>query len=153
MACAAPLVCERSAPAVCADSRYPAWPLPPEVDPSDYKDNGDATITDNVTGLMWQADSSSTHMTWEAARQYCPMATTGKHSDWRLPTRIELLSLVNYAKQSGGPAIAYIFNTRSGHWSSSSYAGSSSLAWYVSFAEGYSSSYDKTFMLDVLCVR
>ena len=36
-----------------------------------YTDNGDGTITDNITGLMWQKIPVSKNMTWKEAKKYC----------------------------------------------------------------------------------
>jgi len=62
-----------------------------------YYDNGDGTITDAKTGLMWtQQDSYADvdmHLGWHEARQYVHSLRTGGHADWRMPTAAELLSL------------------------------------------------------------
>jgi arylsulfatase A-like enzyme len=74
----------------------------PSANPQSYTDNGDGTITDNVTGLMWQkADAGE--MTWENAVNNAGAVTTGGHSDWRLPNPHELMSLFNY--ETGNPAM------------------------------------------------
>lgn len=69
------------------------WP-----DPRFY-DNGDGTITDNLTGLMWQqnGDASGT-LTWEQALSYCNDLNLADYDDWRLPNRKELISLINFSK-------------------------------------------------------
>ncbi len=36
-----------------------------------YLNNNNGTVTDNVTGLMWQQASDSTTRTWDAANAYC----------------------------------------------------------------------------------
>jgi len=61
-----------------------------------YTDNGDGTVTDKITGLIWQQDSSGPY-TWSQAMAYCPTLTLAGHKDWRLPTRIEALSLIDYS--------------------------------------------------------
>lgn len=58
-----------------------------------YSDNGDGTVTDQVTGLMWQkADGGE--MTWEQAREYAGKLRLGGHQDWRLPAKQFLLLAV-----------------------------------------------------------
>ena len=49
-----------------------------------YVDNGDGTITDQVTGLSWEKEMEL--MTWNRAEQAATDATTGGYSDWRLPS-------------------------------------------------------------------
>ena len=105
---------------------------------SSYEDNGDGTVTDNITGLMWQQAVAAGTFTWAQAKAYCPTLTLVGHSDWRLPTRIELVSLVDLARSSPAINTTYFPSTPSDYfWSSSPLAGSSSLAWYVNFDSGF----------------
>jgi hypothetical protein len=61
-----------------------------------YTDNGDGTVTDNVTGLMWQQQAvPSTTYAQSNPTSYCQSLTLGGHADWRLPSIIELLSIVD----------------------------------------------------------
>lgn len=68
-----------------------------------YTDNGDGTISDNVSGLMWQqspdrdgdgAITAADKLTYEQALAGAQTLTLGGHSDWRLPTIKELYSLI-----------------------------------------------------------
>ncbi|MGD9037590.1 MAG: DUF1566 domain-containing protein [Syntrophobacterales bacterium] len=64
---------------------------------NDFVDNGDGTITDRATGLMWQKSGSSGAKTWKRARTYVKQLNEDQfagYSDWRLPTIDELASLV-----------------------------------------------------------
>lgn len=59
-----------------------------------YTDNGDGTISDNVTGLMWQQDPGD-KVTWEEAVNNLEAfneAALGGYSDWRIPTIKDVLS-------------------------------------------------------------
>lgn len=58
-----------------------------------YTDNGDGTVTDNVTGLMWAQDQSEESKTWTDAASYCENLSLGGYSDWRMPTIKELWSI------------------------------------------------------------
>lgn len=66
------------------------------IEPS-YTDNGDGTITDNNTGLIWAQDQSDYTMEWSEASPYCESLTTGDYDDWRLPTVKELWSIRNFS--------------------------------------------------------
>lgn len=91
--------------------------------PEAYTDNGDQTITDNVTGLMWQrVPLTGTTYTWAQAVATCSTLALAGHRDWRLPSRIELVSIVD-------AGLTYF-------WSSSPVAGYPSRAWLVSFVYG-----------------
>jgi len=68
-----------------------------------YTDNGDGTVTDNVTSLMWQQDPGDKLNWCEAATgldEYNEEALGG-YSDWRIPTIKELYSLVEYSGWTG----------------------------------------------------
>ena len=62
-----------------------------------YSDNGDGTITDNVTGLTWTQEISRSPVSWEQASGYCDTLSTGGYSDWRLPTVKELWSIRDFS--------------------------------------------------------
>ncbi|MFI3302888.1 MAG: DUF1566 domain-containing protein [Rikenellaceae bacterium] len=69
--------------------------------PMSFKDNGDGTITDQNTGLMWQQIPTPEGMTWAQAKEYCEKLELGGHSDWRMPTLKELFSISNF--ETGWP--------------------------------------------------
>ena len=84
---------------------------PCAVDSQDnnFIDNGDGTISDTSTGLMWQKATAPGTYTWEQALTYCENLTlpAGGYSDWRLPNRNELQSIVDYSRYN--PAIDTTF--------------------------------------------
>lgn len=63
-----------------------------------FTDNGDGTITDAATGLMWMQDDSDTSMVWKDALHYAENFEYAGHTDWRLPDAKELQSIVDYSK-------------------------------------------------------
>ena len=60
--------------------------------------NGDGTVTDMNTGLMWQESGDDTERTHIQAINYCMEVETGGYSDWRLPTIFELGSIIDYGR-------------------------------------------------------
>jgi hypothetical protein len=109
-----------------------------------YSDNGDGTVTDIATGLVWQkcskgqtgADCSggaATTETWANAGTYCSTLTLAGRT-WRLPSRQELETLPDYSKSN--PAIDTTFfpsTVASAYWSSTTYAPNTTSAWNVNF--------------------
>jgi len=126
---------------------------------NDFVDNGDGTVTDNATGLMWQQADSGSGMDWEDALAYAKGSILANYDDWRLPNIKELQSIVDYSHSPSaghaadqGPAIdtdyfeitelpsgTTNYDTDYGYfWSSTSaYFGGDSpeyyYAWYVAF--------------------
>ena len=73
---------------------------------SSYTDNGDGTVTDNVTGLMWQQSpdtdgdgdiDAADKLTYDEAVAGASTLNLGGYSDWRLPTIKELYSLIQFS--------------------------------------------------------
>jgi hypothetical protein len=67
------------------------------IEPPDprFVDNVDGTITDRLTGLMWEAAPSETETTWPGALNYADGLTLAGYDDWRLPNVNELSTLQN----------------------------------------------------------
>jgi len=65
-----------------------------QPDASRFNDNGDGTVTDCVTGLMWQKGENP-RMNWFDALDACRKLSVGGHSDWRLPNIKELNTILN----------------------------------------------------------
>lgn len=88
---------------------------------NDFVDNGDATITDNATGLMWAQDDSGSDapdgLNWEEALAYVQAQNDANYlgySDWRLPNVKELQSIVDYDRSpdtTDSAAIDPLFNS------------------------------------------
>lgn len=77
-----------------------------------FRDNGDRTISDLATGLMWQKEDSRMGMDWKHALAYCRKQTTGSFRDWRIPSVKELQTLVDYSKSfqvNAEPAASSLF--------------------------------------------
>lgn len=127
------------------------WPSPR------FSDQGDGTVLDHLTGLLWLQDASCpTGLNWQAAINFsnaledgqCGLTDGSQAGDWRLPNILELHSLIDY--EFSGPALcnaagdaqwtpsdAFTNVVSDRYWSSTSnmYSPSSS-AWFVDFASG-----------------
>ena len=113
--------------------------------------SGKVVVTDSKTGLMWQKEYE-TDKTWQDALKYCKDLTYAGYSDWRLPNKNELASLINYEK-SGAPYSYFPDTLSTSFWSSSTYAPNTSRAWVVYFYSGHVLISNKTNDLNVRCVR
>ena len=126
--------------------------IPASTPNSQLQDNGDGTITDTKTGLIWKrclegqsgsdcASGSAEAFTWQQALQRAQTVNSSGgfagFSDWRLPTIKELSSLVEH--QCVDPAInltRFPHASSDGLWSSSAVAGNTDYAWCVNFYHG-----------------
>jgi len=78
-----------------------------------FTDNGDGTITDHATGLMWMQDDNSEAILWKDALSYADTMVYAGYSNWRLPDAKELQSIVDYTRSpftSNSAAIDPLFN-------------------------------------------
>ena len=107
------------------------------------------TVYDNVNMLEWQR--SVTSYTWNNAKTYC--ASLPPAGTWRLPSRIELLSLVDMTQHPTIDPIAFPSAPSDGFWTSSAVSGSSGFAWGVYFDDGYTNNLVVGLNARVRCVR
>ncbi|MEJ2103626.1 MAG: DUF1566 domain-containing protein [Ignavibacteriaceae bacterium] len=83
---------------------------------NDFVDNGDGTITDNSTGLLWSKYDNGTGLNWEEALDWAYQKNQENYlgyNDWRLPNAKELQSIVDYSRcpqTTNSAAIDTIFN-------------------------------------------
>ena len=86
---------------------------------NDFTDNGDGTISDNATVLMWSQDDSGMGLNWEEALAWVETRNTANYlgySDWRLTNAKELQSIVDYTRSpdtTDSAAIDPLFNATS----------------------------------------
>ena len=154
----------RFASLLCALA-LPAWAA--------FTDNGDGTITDTSTGLVWDKCSrgqvwdnttppgtctgAASSYDWVAALSEATAANSASHrghADWRLPNRTELESLVKINAFS--PAIDGTYfpaTPNHSYWTSTSSAPNPADAWSVVFNNGYTYAHGKTDTLHVRLVR
>lgn len=70
-----------------------------------YRDNGDGTVTDLVTGLMWQKTPDlKNKKTFDQAVRGAASFRLAGYDDWRLPTIKELYSLIDFRGDTGRSA-------------------------------------------------
>ena len=82
----------------CFDGARPVRPVRGDTyGINEFVDNGNGTITDNATGLMWMQDDSGIAMNWEDALSYAEKFSYAGYDDWRLPNVKELQSIVDYS--------------------------------------------------------
>jgi len=137
----------------CAEQKnYPA--------DQQFIDNGDGTVSDLSTGLMWAKDGNGPGcnnggvLGWEDAVDFAEALVFAGHEDWRLPTISELETIIDYSNYNPVINSTVFPNSRSAYyWSSTTYAGSPVVAWIVDLGGGGVYLGVKAFAYYVRCVR
>ena len=113
------------------------------INPPTYKDNGDGTVTDKVTGLMWQQVDGG-EMTWEQAATYAASLSLGGHSDWRLAFAKELYTIMNHGTINPAINTTYFSASTAEYWWSADVAVDDSAKVWVTNAGGGIGPHPKT---------
>ena len=129
-----------------------AWPSPR------FHDNGNGTVTDNLTGLVWLKNANCTdtvggvtkgsgYLTWANALTWsnslasgaCGLGDGSNAGDWRLPNREELESLIDFSRFNPALPAGHPFSNVQSvfYWSSTTYAINTNVAWIVNMWDGY----------------
>ncbi len=116
-----------------------------------FTDNGDGTVTDNVTGLIWLKDANCWEIiTWTTALTNanaladpsCGLLDGSSAGDWRLPNVNELHSLIDFTQSNPALPSGHPFTDVQAvglgaiYWSSSTFAGDLTQAWGVYMTSG-----------------
>ncbi|MEO5335037.1 MAG: DUF1566 domain-containing protein [Magnetococcus sp. YQC-5] len=139
------------------------WPSPR------FKDNGDGTVTDHLTSLVWMKNANCFgQQTWANAfvkvaglnlsKETCTGYTNGTYTDWRVPNVRELSSLIDRSNigpplPTNHPFVGFVGAQSVYYWSSTTYAHYTSNAWIVFLSSGSVYYNDKTSTSNVWPVR
>jgi hypothetical protein len=166
--CTADYPCRQGDASYTCRGQFVDWP--PGYNASSFADNQDGTVTDARSGLSWQQDITVSYAptctaryanasaavdscTWEQALSYCTSLTLAG-GGWRLPTRAELETIVDFGRIWPAINIGLFPDTLSQlFWSSSPTVSSPADAWFVDFTEGAGDYKAKGSQLRVRCVR
>src|SRR5690606_16022013 len=78
---------------------WAVWPMPNAAaglpNPQSFEVRAGGIVHDRVTDLMWQQTVGSEQLTFADANQHCEQLSLGKYDDWRLPSRVELISILD----------------------------------------------------------
>jgi hypothetical protein len=118
---------------------------------------GSGTVLDKETGLRWQQQDDGKKYNWYDAQKYCGSLKRGGESDWRLPSKDELLTIRDSSIPDPRPKIdtAYFWNAKSGwYWSSTTHPVYPEGALLVDFGSSVWHGNDKVeYCCYVRCVR
>lgn len=105
------------------------------INPPAYVDNNNGTITDLVTGLIWQKSEGS-EMSWDNAKNFSDSLTLGGFNDWRLPTSHELFNLLDHGRNPAQNPDYFTISDAEYWWSSNTLVGDDSRVWVANAGGG-----------------
>lgn len=128
----------------------------------------DGTVSDNITGLMWQTCSygqsydlttnsclnSIVKVNWQEALRAAVNDRTGAYKDWQVPNNKELASILEHSCVT--PSInetVFLGNLSENYWTSTSGIGDKTSAWVYTFDRGLNSLHDKESFVYLRLVR
>jgi hypothetical protein len=133
------------------------------INPPDLTDNGDGTVTDNLTGLVWEQKTATDEtftFSYGDALTHCDTLSLAGQNDWRLPTRQEFSTILNFSRVSPALDVAYFpyFTYNNSYevfyWTSTEYHNDASKVWGILLSFGLIQPVGKTENpLKVRCVR
>ena len=112
----------------CGSHKFACWPMPTPASEAatpnhqSYTDLGNGAVLDNITCLVWEKSNVATQGDWQANSDRCAALGTSNwagYSDWRLPTRVEMASIVDVTR--GNKGFASIFTINGGSFATGSY--------------------------------
>ena len=122
-----------------------AWPSPR------FTNNGDGTVTDNLTGLVWSQDANTpgpaacspgVTKRWQASLDHAACLNSNNYlgyNDWKLPNKVEMLSLIDYGRSSPALSAGHPFTNvqLGGYWTSTTEVSYNNRgAWVVLMSNG-----------------
>ncbi len=107
-------------------------------DYSKFKDNGNGTVTDLATGLMWQREDDNNERLWGDANIHCQGLSLGGYQNWRVPNIKELQSIVDRRVVDPGIDGSVFPNTIANtYWSATTSANNNTEAWVIDFSNDF----------------
>jgi hypothetical protein len=123
-------------------SDWANWPMPNSTaglpNPQSFDTSRDEVAIDRVTGLMWQRQLVDDPSSFADAKAACGRLALAGYEDWRLPSRIELVSILDLARiQPAVDPVVFPSTPSDWFWTSSPAGADAQAAWYVYFYFGY----------------
>ena len=117
------------------------WPTPR------FTDNGNGTVTDNLTGLIWLQDAEcfgakdwqpalDQVTSFNSASTACTNYAAGTHTDWRLPNNKEIQSIFDYGQDPPLPSGHPFIDVDQHYWSSTTLMGDPAQAYSSNHSKG-----------------
>ena len=158
-------------PSSCGSHKWACFPMPNPAgsglpNAASYQDLGNGIVRDNVTCLEWEktpATAAADTASWDGALSYCNELELGGSSDFRVPTRVELASIVDFSKSPAIDSQAFP-NAKGGYHRTASdwildikqigAGAGKDFAWIYNMSVGLTSNaYSRASAAEVRCVR
>lgn len=136
----------------------PSWDrtLPAETRFVVLENFNSEAVLDQNTGLVWERSPGAARADWKTAKSSCLNKPLGGQRGWRLPSIVELTSLLDPSNQDSGSMLPsghpFLGNPSGFYWSASS-DGDSSTAWHLHLSNGHVHMTSKASAFKAWCVR
>ena len=117
--------------------------------------DGENIWHDPSTNITWQDNNESQTklLKHDDAVKFCEKLTLNGFNNWRLPSRSELVGLIDYSVYNPATTKPLKFIASRAYWTGTLDMIKSNKAWVVSFYDGKTKSYYKLNPRNVRCVR
>ena len=113
------------------------------------------SVKDAEHRLQWQDNRAveENELLYNEAKAYCKALKLNQNEDWRLPTLLELQTIVDFTRYEPALQRGFHFGLSENYWSSTLYADDESRAWAVNFKNGATEHNRHSYDFYVRCVR
>ena len=112
-------------------------------------------IYDNTTSLLWQdsQDNKDLSITYKEAEEYCSKLVIAEYNNFRIPTLIELQSIIDYKNYKPAILTGFIYAPSETFWTSTPFANDKDYVWSINFKKGDRSTRAKHYDRFIRCVQ
>ena len=112
-------------------------------------------ILDTGTSLLWQdaQDNRDISMTYFDAQTYCSKLVVAEYKNFRLPTMVELQTIIDYKNYKPAILKGFIHAANETYWTTTPFANDSSEVWTINFKKGERGVKGKHYKRNLRCVK
>lgn len=116
---------------------------------------GERVFVDKSTSLIWQdhQDNEELSITYPQSQEYCSNLVIGKYSDFRIPSLVELQSIVDYKRHNPAIKKGFDYVSNEYYWTTTPFADDNKIVWLIHFKKGERTVKDMHYDRHIRCVQ
>ncbi|MEA2072831.1 MAG: DUF1566 domain-containing protein [Campylobacterota bacterium] len=117
--------------------------------------NAKDVVLDTTTSLLWQdaPENKDLTLTYYEAQDYCKKLEVKQYKDFRLPTLVELQSIIDYSNYKSAVLNGFNYADNETYWTTTPFADDSSEVWTINFKKGERTVKGKHYTRNLRCVQ